>query len=242
MTVKEHYDNHLANFYSWMAGDFETKQNEFQLFLKRNGLLPFASNQAIDLGAGHGIQSVPLAKLGFRVTAVDFNQQLLYELKANVKGLDIEILHQDIRQIKQFASLEPELVICCGDTISHLDNKQEIETWIADSSSILIPCSKLLLSFRDYSVELTGDKRFIPVKSDDSRILTCVLEYGNDTVRVTDLLHERTETRWVQKVSSYNKVRISMGEIAGIIEANGLKIELNQVINRMTNIVAVKHN
>ncbi len=24
MPVKEHYDNHLGNFYSWMAGDFNT--------------------------------------------------------------------------------------------------------------------------------------------------------------------------------------------------------------------------
>ena len=34
MTVKEHYDNHLANFYSWMTGDFETIQIEFLRFQK----------------------------------------------------------------------------------------------------------------------------------------------------------------------------------------------------------------
>lgn len=240
MTVKEHYDTHLADFYSWMTGDFETKQKEFQALLKDNAIIPSSTKKAIDLGAGHGLQSVPLAKLGFDVIAVDFNKQLLRELKINAKGLNIEILNDDIKNIKQFADKDVELIVCCGDTLSHLDNKAEIENLIADISTILRKEGKILFSFRDYSTELTGDDRFIPVKSDDTRILTCVLEYEKETVRVTDLLNEKTETGWKQKVSSYNKVRILTNEIVKILEANGMKIQLNQVINRMTTIIAVK--
>ena len=240
MTVKEHYDIHLADFYSWMTGDFETKQKEFQKFLKENAIIPSSTKKAIDLGAGHGLQSVPLAKLGFNVTAVDFNEQLLGELTINAKGLTIEILNDDIKRIKQFADKEVELIVCCGDTLSHLDNKGEIENLITDISTTLQAGGKTLLSFRDYSTELTGDNRFIPVKSDDTRILTCVLDYENETVRVTDLLNEKTETGWKQKVSSYNKVRILTNEVVKILEANGMNIQLNQVINRMTTIIAVK--
>src|SRR5688500_9210517 len=97
MTVKEHYDTHLANFYSWMTGDFETKQKEFQNFLKDNAIIPSSTEIAIDLGAGHGLQSVPLAKLGFNVIAIDFNKQLLGELKVNGKGLNIELVNDDLR-------------------------------------------------------------------------------------------------------------------------------------------------
>ena len=240
MTVKEHYDTHLADFYSWMVGDFETKQNEFRNFLKDNAIIPSSTKKAIDLGAGHGLQSVPLAKLGFNVTAVDFNKQLLAELKINARGLNIEILNDDIKKIKQFADKEVELIICCGDTLSHLGNKGEVENLIADISTTLKTGGKALLSFRDYSTELTGDNRFIPVKSDDTRILTCVLDYENEVVRVTDLLNEKTETGWRQKVSSYNKVRISTSEIVKILEANGMKIQLNQVMNRMSTVIAVK--
>ena len=240
MTVKEHYDTHLADFYSWMVGDFEMKQNEFRNFLKDNAIIPSSTKKAIDLGAGHGLQSVPLAKLGFNVTAVDFSKQLLAELKNNARGLNIEILNDDIKKIKQYADKEVELIICCGDTLSHLDNKKEIENLLTDISTTLKAGSKTLLTFRDYSTELTGDNRFIPVKSDDTRILTCVLDYENEVVRVTDLLNEKTETGWKQKVSSYNKVRISTNEIVQILEANGMKIQLNQVINRMSTIIAVK--
>ena len=76
MTTKEHYDKHLGNFYSWMTGDFESTQKEFLDFLYEHGLFPSSTKIALDLGAGHGIQSIPLARLGFQVKAVDFNQQL----------------------------------------------------------------------------------------------------------------------------------------------------------------------
>lgn len=240
MTVKEHYDNHLGNFYSWIMGDFESKAREFQDFLKSNSVLPANSKTAIDLGAGHGLQSIPLAQLGFNVIAIDFNDHLLNELKRNSNGLTIEIINDDIRNVDQFSDREIELVVCCGDTLSHLNDKGEIKRLITDISNLLNTSGKILLSFRDYSTELTGDSRFIPVKSDENRILTCVLDYDKETVRVTDLLNERTETGWRQSVSSYNKVRIVPTEIIEMLESVKFKIQLNVVVCRMTTIIARK--
>jgi len=65
MTAKEHYDNHLANFYEWMIGDFETKEKEQRDFFERNGIKPLQNKIAMDLGSGHGLQSIALALLGF---------------------------------------------------------------------------------------------------------------------------------------------------------------------------------
>ena len=192
------------------------------------------------MGAGHGVQSVSLAKIGFNVTAVDFNDELLEELEINAKGLNIKIVNSDIKNVNQFAYIEPELIIWCGDTISHLENLDEIKMLIKDVSGILKSGGKILFSFRDCSHELTGDNRFIPVKSDNSRILTCVLEYSKDSVKVTDLLNEKTQNGWVQKVSSYNKVRISPELICKFIEANEIEIQLNKAINRMTYVIAIK--
>ncbi|HNK58755.1 MAG TPA: methyltransferase domain-containing protein, partial [Leptospiraceae bacterium] len=93
MAAKEHYDKHLGSFYSWMVGDFESKQNEFSEFLNEMKILPRSSKNVIDLGAGHGIQTISLAKLGFHVTAIDFNEQLLQELKKNSEGFDIKIVN-----------------------------------------------------------------------------------------------------------------------------------------------------
>jgi hypothetical protein len=243
MTVKEHYENHLGNFYSWMTGDLANKQTEFQDFLVDQNLLPHSSKMALDLGAGHGIQTVPLAKSGFSVKAIDFNTQLLNELAENTKGLNgVEIINDDIRNTGKFFVFNPELIVCCGDTIAHLDSEQEIVQLIAAIAGALVDEGKLLLAFRDYSVELAGDDRFIPVKSDENRILTCVLDYQPVSVIVTDLLYEKNENGWKQKVSSYKKVRITTDMIIRILKQANLSICLNRIINRMVTIIACKNN
>jgi len=183
---------------------------------------------------------VALARLGFDVTAVDFNEQLLRELKKNSKDLVIRILQDDIKNIKQFADKEVELVSCCGDTLSHLNHRHEIKTLIADICSVLRIGGKILLSFRSYSTELVGDDRFLVVKNDNYRILTCVLDYYPEKVRVTDLLHEKTPGGWKQKVSSYFKVRIFPADVIAMLESAGFSIQLNTVINRMTTVIAIK--
>lgn len=239
MTVKEHYDNNLAYFYSWMAGDFHTKSNEFKAFLTDNSIKPVSNRIAIDLGAGHGIQSIPLAEMGFQVMAVDFNQQLLDELKVNAKDLNITTIYDDIKKVETFAN-HPELIICCGDTLAHLDSQAEVNAFISNMVKALDKNGKLILSFRDYSNALTGVDRIIPVKSDESRILTCILDYEKEFVHVTDLLHEKTNDVWQQKVSTYKKVRVIPSEVVEQLEANGMRIVFNQPINRMTTLIACK--
>ena len=240
MTAKEHYAKHLGNFYSWMVGDFESQQEDFQEFIKNNNLLPTNNKKVIDLGAGHGIQSIALAKLGFEVTAVDFNKQLLEELEIHSKNLPVTIVEADIKKVNDFASLQPEMIVCWGDTLMHLEDKNEIEKLIQDCANTLGKKGKLLLSFRDYTFELQGVQRFIPVKSDETRILTCILEYLPAKVQVTDLLHEKTPDGWVQKVSTYQKVKIAPKEVESLLLKNGFNISYNQPVKRFQTIVAEK--
>ncbi|MGZ4956311.1 MAG: hypothetical protein ACXV8Q_14485 [Methylobacter sp.] len=96
------------------------------------------------------------------------------------------------------------------------------------------------MSFRDYSTALLGDQRFIPVKSDDTKILTCCLDYEADRVHVTELLQVKTENGWKQKVSSYYKIRLPPEKIVETIVGCGLMITFNEVVNRMTTIIATK--
>lgn len=237
--IKEHYEQHLGHFYSWMTGSFEERKNEFKKFLADNLIQPNDTKTALDLGAGHGIQSVALAELGFDVIAVDFSEKLLTELKSNANNLNITTVNEDITKVKQFAE-KPELITCCGDTLSHLRTKEEIETFITDIAEALNDNGKVILSFRDYSVAVTGASRFIPVKSDESKILTCVLDYDDDFVHVTDLFHEKINDTWQQKVSTYSKVRISTKEVMDSLSENKLTVMFNQIIKGMPTVIAIK--
>lgn len=240
MTAKEHYEKHLANFYSWMSGDFTLKENAFSEFLVAHKIFPSTSKIVIDLGAGNGAQSAALAKAGFKVWAVDFNKQLLNELQANCAGLDVTAVEQDMRLITKYEDLNPELIVCWGDTLTHLENESDTERFIDYSCDILKEGGKFILSFRDYSEKQVGDARFIPVKSDENRILTCFLEYSPTHVVVTDLLHEFDGTAWQQKVSSYNKFRINEEEVTEMLDNCNMKILFHENKEGIITLIAGK--
>jgi SAM-dependent methyltransferase len=237
--VKEHYDKHLSNFYSWMAGDFELLQESQGNFFAQHNILPGSTAAAIDLGAGHGAQSTALAKLGFHVTAIDFSAQLLAELGRNSRSLPVETVEDDIRNVSKYSYLKPELIVCMGDTLTHLESADEVERLVNDCAAMLQPGGRLVLSFRDYTRELKGNDRFIPVKNDGNRILTVFLEYFPGKVSVTDLLFERSGQSWEQKVSTYDKLRLDASEVSKLMVKAGLKVEFNEPVNRMICMVGV---
>jgi SAM-dependent methyltransferase len=240
MTVKEHYDNHLGNFYSWLTGDFIENKEAFKTFCIENDVRPTSSKIAFDLGAGNGIQTIALAELGFQVKAIDFNDQLISELKSRAGDHPVRIYNDDIRFVRKYSILQPELIVCCGDTLTHLDSVLEIGDLIKDVCDILIPNGKVVLTFRDYSSELEDTARFIPVKSDPNRILTCFLEYFPDKIRVTDLLHEFENDKWVQKASSYYKTRISNDRVLSLLQDYGFKIILSSIKKGIITIIGQK--
>ncbi|PBQ33450.1 SAM-dependent methyltransferase [Sphingobacteriaceae bacterium] len=224
MNAKEHYENHLAKIYSWMAGDFETRQKEFSDFLKEQHIFPASTKVAIDLGAGDGAQSAALANAGYKVWAVDSSTTLLEELKTNCGGLEITPVEQDMRLVTKHEDLNPEVLVCWGDTLTHLENESDIERFIDYSCDILKAGGKFILSFRDYSEKRVGNERFIPVKSDTTRIMTCFLDYSPTHVVVSDLIYEFDGSTWHQKVSSYNKFRISAEDVKEMLENNNMTI------------------
>jgi predicted TPR repeat methyltransferase len=238
MTAKEHYDRHLASFYSWMVGDFEAKQAIQHTFFVENGIEPLSNRVAFDLGCGHGLQSVPLAALGFKVHAVDFNQYLLNQLKGKSLELPIKCIENDIITFLRESEARPELIVCMGDTLTHLESLQHVEDMISLSSKKLEVGGKLILSFRMLDSELTNEKRFIPVKSDDERIHTCFLEYSIDVVKVYDILHEKKDGVWEQRVSWYPKLRISLSFISSALGNNNFTIRSQHVTSGMTYLIA----
>jgi ubiquinone/menaquinone biosynthesis C-methylase UbiE len=240
MNIKEHYEKHLANYYSWTFGDFNAKLNENQQFFQYHNIKPISSKIAIDLGAGCGFQSIPLAKIGFEVKAIDFSKKLLDELKSKSSGLDIEAIENDILNFDDYSDCKPELIVCMGDTITHLDSLESIKELIFNNYEILLKNGKLVLTFRDLGIELKGEDRFIPVNSDNNRIFTCFLEYHPTHVQVFDIVYERENGRWIQKISSYKKLKISQAVMKEFFEDAGFKIDFKGIENGLVTIIGAK--
>lgn len=239
--VKKHYDEHLGRIYSWMSGDFSEAKDRFLNLLtalKCSGSGEYKT--ALDLGAGHGVQSAVLAGLGYAVTAVDFNDRLLDELRHNCAGLGVTEVNADIMAYTKFGDRKFDTILCTGDTITHLESDAEVQEFLQNCRELLADEGRLILGYRDLSDKKQNADRFIPVRSDDKRILTCFLEYFDNHIQVHDIFHENTGKGWVLKVSSYPKLILEESYLQGLITKAGLYIHAMHKDGGMTHIVCTK--
>lgn len=238
--VKSHYDRFLAGLYLWMAGEFEANAARNRSFFTAHRIAHDSSGIAIDLGAGCGFASIPLAEAGFRVTAVDFCQPLLDVLRCRAPPAAIETVTGDMLDFPLWAGKKPELIICTGDTLTHLPDHDSVSRVVRQCHAELAPGGKLVLSFRDYSCEEKGSITIIPVRRDADRIFLCRLEYSADMVMVTDILYSRTAGSWERSASDYARLRIAPGRVREMMEQTGFRIDLLEPQNGMVVIIGIK--
>jgi hypothetical protein len=236
--IQEHYDNHLGPIYTWMHGGTDTAiasgaadVAKIAESLSRTGL-------AVDLGAGFGMHAIPLARQGFRVVAIDTCAALLEELRSHQDNLQIETVHDDLQSFRQYLPQPPLLVLCMGDTLTHLPDHDSVTRLIGAVSSEMETGGHFVITLRDYSTALTGEQRFIQVRSTERRILTCFLEYTASHVTVHDIVHEWNGTRWTMAVSAYRKLRLSPVWLVNALKVNHFAVEQRIGMSGMVHLTA----
>lgn len=240
VSVEEHYESLLSDVYTWLMGGFdEAKRSNLEFFQNRN-ITPSSSCIAFDLGAGSGFQSIPLAELGFNVTAIDLSQKLLNELRSNSNNKSLITINDDILNFRDHLSTSCELIVCMTDTITHLKSKGDALTIFQNSFSALEDGGKFILTFRDLSTELKDTDRFIPLRSDENIIFTCFLEYEHETVKIHDIVYIKNNDKWKLNKSCYRKIRLSVDWVENQLSDIGFKIEESSNSNGFQTIVAVK--
>jgi SAM-dependent methyltransferase len=221
-TVREHYATHLAPVYLWMSGGFERAIALGRADLEALNIDLSRCRTAVDLGAGFGMHTIPLAQGGCSVTAIDTSALLVHELHNRSAGLLVRIVTADLLDVEAHVPEAVPLVVCMGDTITHLQNLDEVDRLFQAVSRRLAPQGHFILTFRDYTSPAQGTARFIPVRSDADRILTCFLEEQASHMVVHDILHERHEGAWEMRISAYRKLRLAPAMVVERLQAVGL--------------------
>jgi predicted RNA methylase len=237
-SVTEHYELHLAPIYLWMAGGMETAIARGNAEVMATCPRPLNGQRAVDLGAGFGMHAIPIANLGYSVLAIDSSSTLLQVLRSHIGTSPITPVQDDLLSFRRHLEGPVPLIVCMGDTLTHLADRQSVEGLFADVAESLSKGGSFVLSFRDYSSPLTGVQRFIPVRSDAGRVLTCFLEYQAESVTVHDILLERTGSGWQQRVSAYRKLRLSIEWVTRALEANGFEVRNDEGPAGMVRVIA----
>jgi SAM-dependent methyltransferase len=224
-----------------MIGDIDAAIIRADAELDAIGLPSHAEGFAVDLGAGFGMHALPLARRGYKVIAVDSYEPLLSELGSRAGSLAIRTVNADLLEFKVHVAQPATVILCLGDTLTHLPDSASVEALFTTVSDTLVPGGLFAVTFRDYaSSPSKGDGRFILVRSDENRILTCFLEYSKATVQVHDVLHERVGGQWRLRLSSYPKLRLSPDWVVTTLTSLGFTARREPGLSGMIRIVASK--
>jgi SAM-dependent methyltransferase len=238
-SVPDHYEKHLGPVYLWMLGDFDAALERSAAELDALGIAPRQNVVAVDLGAGPGLHTIPLARRGYSVTAIDTCPALLEELKSRAGPLSVRTVDANLLAFRDCVQGPIDLVLCMGDTLTHLPDLKSVQRLFDSVAASLAKDGVFAMSFRDYATApLEGDGRFILVRSDQHRVMTCFLEYAQDTVAVHDLLHETHEGRWQLKISSYPKLRLSPDWVIEDLRSRGFDVRREPASAGMVRIAA----
>jgi SAM-dependent methyltransferase len=222
-----------------MVGDVVAATARADAELDAIGVSSMVAGSAVDLGAGFGMHSVPLARRGYKVVAIDTYEPLLQELRSRRDSLAIRTVNADLLDFRTHAAQPADVILCMGDTLTHLPDSASVESLFAAVAAALVPGGLFVATFRDYvSNPLQGDGRFILVRGDENRILTCFLEHADETVRVHDLLHERVAGTWQLRVSSYPKLRLAPEWVVTALASHGLSVRRETGVSGMVRVVA----
>lgn len=240
-TVRDHYDDFLSPVYSWILGDFESTSRKSAALFDRLEITDGAGRSAVDLGAGSGSQSVPLAERGYDVLAVDFCQALLDELAVHAGKHAVRSVCDDILHFERHLENAPQLIVCMGDTLVHLPDRDAVATVLERICYALSPGGRFIYAIRDYvSFEPTGADRFVPVRAEDEQIFTCFLDYRPDVVHVHDVLHRKVDGKWQLSISDYLKLRLDTADLNRQLAGHGLIISTETESDGMLVVVADK--
>jgi SAM-dependent methyltransferase len=228
-SAQEHYENLLADHYEWMFGlSFEAKVAEQKAILDEFGGPDVSGGLAVDLGCGSGFQSIALSDRGYKVIAIDTSEKLLRNLATRIGSRNIVAKHADLRDLDSLVGpASVEIAVCMGDTLTHLSSRSEVSKLFQSVARALKPGGRFVATYRDLArAELFGLERFIPIRSDDRRVMICFLEYETaETVVVHDLINLRDDNgNWTLHKSSYKKLRLPAQWVTAELLAVGLSI------------------
>lgn len=136
-TTTAHYETHLGPVYTWMVGDLEAAFARSRVELDELRLPTHGDGVAIDLGAGFGLHSLPLAERGYTVTAIDNYNPLLDELRSRSASLPIKTIVGDLLAFRTDVRQQVDVILCMGDTLTRLPDFLAVKSLLDAAASAL---------------------------------------------------------------------------------------------------------
>lgn len=158
----------IANYYQYI---FPLNVNQVH-FTHR--CFPNPDNTVLlEAGCGIGLLTLELAKTFKKVVGIDLDENMLHQAEETINQLyipigKIEFIHLNMLSILElFGDVSFDGIICFGNTLVHLESREQIIDFFNQSRKILKPSGKLLFQIMNYDRILSQKITSLPLIEND---------------------------------------------------------------------------
>ena len=108
------------------------------------------------------MHAIPLARNGYTVTAIDSSPALFAELRKLSGGFSVRAVEADLLHFRSHVSAPANLVLCMGDTITHVQDQTSVERLFRDVANALAPAGRFIVTFPRLHQSALGRGSFHP--------------------------------------------------------------------------------
>lgn len=148
----------IAKYYDYI---FPIGNDQLNLIKRFSGAPP---KKLLDIACGTGGYSLSLSKEGYDMTAVDLDDRMIEELK--LKALDLKLsitsIKGDMLTIGSSLSTEYDLAFCIGNSLVHLDGRDEIQSFFNQAKHLLGDGGRFIIQIINFDRILANNVTSLP--------------------------------------------------------------------------------
>lgn len=221
----------LAAYYDLIYPDWEET-------MRRQGealsLLLHPESRVLDVAAGIGTQTLPLAASGFDVVARDLSEGAIARLllEASQRGLQVDADAADMRRVGRSVEGRFDAVVALDNALPHLLTDEAILEALVGFRALLKPDGFLLLSVRDYDTVDRAPHSTHPYGTRTRRGRTYRLSQewrwiDSDRYRTTMIVEEERRDGWQEVVRGSSRYyAVSVNRLLELCDDAGFEAEL----------------
>ncbi|MDA3892398.1 MAG: class I SAM-dependent methyltransferase [Salinivirgaceae bacterium] len=207
----------IANFYDYI---FPLNINQVDFVLKSVPKIEQA--KILDIGCGTGSLTNALSEICSSVVGIDLDTEMLSIAENKKSSENVQFIEGNMLGLSnQFENNSFDTIVCFGNTLVHLDNIQEIGSFLSQSHQILKKGGKLFIQIINYDRILNEEINFLPTIENSKIKFTRDYVYLSEDHKInftTELFNKQTCTQIENQQLLYPLKR---QEISQLLKANG---------------------